>query len=145
MLREGKGGADAVMSMLSAALEERVTGHLKAGVSDKAVSLALNNGLPVALAANGQSFEEAMQGLTESKRVLKLHRLASGTMVSSSTGDVSEFTLKQFVDSLSTVRTRSEKRRESMMHRLMSMYGFEIGLDDVRVIRSKLSLSLIHI
>ncbi len=140
VLREGKGGADAVMSMLSAALEERVTGHLKAGASNKAVSLALNNGLPVAMAANGQSFEEAMQGLTESKRVLKLHRLASGTMVSSSTGDVSEFTLKQFVESLSTVRTRSEKRRESMMHRLMSMYGFEIGLDDVRVIRSKLSI-----
>ena len=140
VLREGKGGADAVMSMLSAALEERVTGHLKAGASDKAVSLALNNGLPVAMAANGQSFEDAMLGLTESKRVLKLHRLASGTMVSSSTGDVADFTLKQFVEALSTVRTRSEKRKDSMMHRLMNMYGFEIGLDDVRAVRSKLSI-----
>ena len=140
VLREGKGGADAVMSMLSAALEERVTGHLKAGASDKAVSLALNNGLPVAMAANGQSFEDAMLGLTESKRVLKLHRLAAGTMVSSSTGDVAEFTLKQFVEALSTVRTRSEKRKDSMMHRLMNMYGFEIGLDDVRAVRSKLSI-----
>ena len=140
VLREGKGGADAVMSMLSAALEERVTGHLKAGASDKAVSLALNNGLPVAMAANGQSFEDAMLGLTESKRVLKLHRLASGTMVSSSTGDVTDFTLKQFVEALSTVRTRSEKRKDSMMHRLMNMYGFEIGLGDVRAVRSKLSI-----
>ena len=140
VLREGKGGADAVMSMLSAALEERVTGHLKSGASDKAVSLALNNGLPVAMAANGQSFEDAMLGLTESKRVLKLHRLAAGTMVSSSTGDVAEFTLKQFVEALSTVRTRSEKRKDSMMHRLMNMYGFEIGLDDVRAVRSKLSI-----
>ena len=140
VLREGKGGADAVMSMLTAALEERVTGHLKAGASDKAVSLALNNGLPVGMAANGQSFEDAMQGLTESKRVLKLHRLASGTMVSSSTGDVEKFTLQQFVEALSTVRTRSEKRRESMMLRLNNMYGFEIGLDEVRVVRSKLSI-----
>ena len=140
VLREGKGGADAVMSMLTAALEERVTGHLKAGASDKAVSLALNNGLPVGMAANGQSFEDAMQGLTESKRVLKLHRLASGTMVSSSTGDVKTFTLQQFVEALSTVRTRSEKRRESMMLRLNNMYGFEIGLDEVRVVRSKLSI-----
>ena len=69
------------------------------------------------MAANGQSFEAAMLGLTESKRVLKLHRLAAGTMVSSSTGDVAEFTLKQFVEALSTVRTRSEKRKDSMMHR----------------------------
>ena len=81
-----------------------------------------------------------MLGLTESKRVLKLHRLAAGTMVSSSTGDVAEFTLKQFVEALSTVRTRSEKRKDSMMHRLMNMYGFEIGLDDVRAVRSKLSI-----
>ena len=92
------------------------------------------------MAANGQSFEDAMLGLTESKRVLKLHRLAAGTMVSSSTGDVAEFTLKQFVEALSTVRTRSEKRKDSMMHRLMNMYGFEIGLDDVRAVRSKLSI-----
>ena len=140
VLREGKGGSDAVMSMLTAALEERVTGHLKAGVSDKAVSLALNNGLPVAMAANGQSFDDAMLGLTESKRILKLHRLASGTMVSSSTGDVADFSLKQFVEALSSVRTRSEKRRDSMMHRLTTMYGFEIGLADVRVVRSKLSI-----
>ena len=140
VLREGKGGSDAVMSMLTAALEERVTGHLKAGASDKAVSLALNNGLPVAMAANGQSFDDAMLGLTESKRVLKLHRLASGTMVSSSTGDVEDFSLKQFVEALSSVRTRSEKRRDSMMHRLTTMYGFEIGLADVRIVRSKLSI-----
>ena len=140
VLREGKGGADAVMSMLTAALEERVTGHLKAGVTGKSVSLALNNGLPVAMAANGQSFEDAMLGLTDSKRVLKLHRLASGTMVSSATGDVEAFTIKQFVEALSTVRTRSEKRRDTMMHRLMNMYGFEIGLDDVRAVRSKLTI-----
>ena len=38
ILREGKGGSDAVMSMLAASLEEQVTGHLKAGASDKAVS-----------------------------------------------------------------------------------------------------------
>lgn len=140
VLREGKGGSDAVMSMLTAALEERVTGHLKAGASGKAVSLALNNGLPVAMAANGQPFDDAMLGLTESKRVLKLHRLASGTMVSSSTGDVEDFSLKQFVEALSSVRTRSEKRRDSMMHRLTTMYGFEIGLADVRIVRSKLSI-----
>ena len=140
VLREGKGGSDAVMSMLTAALEERATGHLKAGASDKAVSLALNNGLPVAMAANGQSFDDAMLGLTESKRVLKLHRLASGTMVSSSTGDVEDFSLKQFVEALSSVRTRSEKRRDTMMHRLTTMYGFEIGLADVRIVRSKLSI-----
>ena len=140
ILREGKGVQMPSCQCFLLPFEERVTGHLKAGVSEKSVSLALNNGLPVAMAANGQSFDEAMLALTESRRVLKLHRLASGTMISSSTGDVSEFTLKQFVDQLSTVRTRSEKRRSSMMHRLMNMYGFEIGLDDVRAIRSKLRI-----
>ena len=39
ILREGKGGADAVLSMLTDALEEEVTGHIQAGKSSKAVSL----------------------------------------------------------------------------------------------------------
>ncbi|MDB2334144.1 hypothetical protein N9V30_04235, partial [Candidatus Poseidoniales archaeon] len=112
ILREGKGGSDAVMSMLAASLEEQVTGHLKAGASDKAVSLAVVKGIPVAMAANGQSFDDAMMGLTESKRILKLHRLASGTTVSSSTGDVEAYSLQSFVEALSSVRTRSEKRKE---------------------------------
>ena len=37
ILREGKGGADAVLSMLSDGLEEEVTGHIQAGKSSKAV------------------------------------------------------------------------------------------------------------
>lgn len=142
ILREGKGGSDAVMSMLAAALEEQVTGHLKAGASDKAVSLAVVKGIPVAMAANGQSFDDAMMGLTESKRILKLHRLASGTTVSSSTGDVESFSLEGFVEALSSVRTRSEKRKETMKHRLMAMFGFEIGLDLVRQQRSKVSIRI---
>ena len=83
ILREGKGGADAVLSMLSDALEEEVTGHIQAGKSSKAVSLILSKGVPVGMyAPSAGSFEEAVLGLTEAKRVLRLHRLPVGTILS---------------------------------------------------------------
>ena len=83
ILREGKGGADAVLSMLTDALEEEVTGHIQAGKSSKAVSLLLSRGVPVGIyAPSAESFEEAVLGLTEAKRVIRLHRLPAGTILS---------------------------------------------------------------
>ena len=101
VLREGKGGSDAVLSMLSDAMEDMVSGHIQAGKSSKAVSLILAKGVPVGLyAPSCESFEEAMLGLTEAKRVMRLHRLPAGTILTRESGTVHDFNLAYFRDLL---------------------------------------------
>ena len=142
VLREGKGGADAVLSMLTDALEEEVTGHIQAGKSSKAVSLLLSRGVPVGIyAPSAESFEEAVLGLTEAKRVIRLHRLPAGTILSRESGTVHDFSLSYFRDLLVTVRTRSESRRANLLYRMNNLIGFEIGMENLRIARSKAKFS----
>lgn len=138
VMREGKGGPGAIVSMLEAAVQEQVTGHIKAGITENvAVSLVLKGGIPVAISAEqGSSFEEAVLGLTDSKKVLKLHRLPSGTIVSKESGNIDDFNLADLRDLIATIRTRSESRRESMMLKINSIMGFEIGVEQLRKARS---------
>ena len=139
-LRDGRGGPDAVISMLKAGVEEEVTGHIQSGSSSKAVSLVLSRGVPVALwapAFDGQ--EEAMMALTEAKRKVKLIRFPSGTIVSSSSGTVDTFTLSGFIESLATVRTRSEARQASLKSLLDDMLGFHAGLESLQKQRAKMA------
>jgi len=138
ILREGKGGADAVLSMLADAIEEGVTGHIQSGKSSKAVSLILSRGIPVGIfAPTAESFEEAMLGLTEARRVIRLHRLPAGTILTRESGTVNDFSLSYFKDLLVTVRTRSESRRANLANRLSLLIGFEIGMEGLRISRAK--------
>ena len=138
ILREGKGGADAVLSMLADAIEEGVTGHIQSGKSSKAVSLILSRGIPVGIfAPTSESFEEAMLGLTEARRVIRLHRLPAGTILTRESGTINDFSLSYFKDLLVTVRTKSESRRANLANRLNSLIGFEIGMEGLRISRAK--------
>ncbi len=138
ILREGKGGADAVLSMLTDAIEEGVTGHIQSGKSSKAVSLILSRGIPVGIfAPTTDSFEEAMLGLTEARRVIRLHRLPAGTILTRESGTINDFSLSYFRDLLVTVRTKSESRRANLANRLNSLIGFEIGMEGLRLARAK--------
>jgi len=138
VLREGKGGSDAILSMLGDAIKEEVTGHIQSGKSSKAVSLVLAKGVPVAIyAPSCESFEEAVLGLTEAKRVIRLHRLPAGSIVTRESGTVHDFSLSYFRDLLVTVRTRSESRRANLKNRLENLIGFEIGMETFRQHRIK--------
>ena len=138
-LREGRGGPDAVVSMLKAGLEEGVTGHIQSGSSSKAVSLVLSRGVPVALWAPAFDDEEkAMMALTEAKRKVQLIRFPAGTIVSAKSGTVEPFSIAAFTQSLSTIRTRSEARQASLRAILEDMLGFEAGLENLREARAKM-------
>ena len=139
-LRDGRGGPDAVISMLKAGVEEEVTGHIQSGSSSKAVSLVLSRGVPVALwapAFDGE--EEAMMALTEAKRKVQLIRFPAGTIVASTSGTVDSFTLSGFIQSLATVRTRSEARQASLKSLLDDMLGFHAGLEALQKQRAKMA------
>lgn len=138
-LRDGRGGPDAVISMLKAGLNEEVTGHIQSGSSSQSVSLVLNRGVPVALWAPSADDEQtAMMALTEPKRKVKLIRFPAGTIVSSNSGTVDSFTVSGFVEQLATVRTRSEARQSSLKALLDDLLGFEAGLEALRAARSKM-------
>ncbi|MCS5533635.1 MAG: hypothetical protein NZ736_05200 [Candidatus Poseidoniaceae archaeon] len=138
VMREGKGGPGAIISMLEAAVSEQVTGHIKSGITENtAVSLVLSKGIPVAISApSNVSFEEAVLRLTDSKRVLKLHRLPTGTIVSSESGNVDDFTLADLRDLIATIRTRSESRKDALMQKINRIMGFEIGVETLRKARN---------
>ena len=100
--------------------------------------MVLSKGIPVAIyAPSCESFEEAVLGLTEAKRVIRLHRLPAGTIVTKESGTVHDFSLAYFRDLLATVRTRSESRRANLRNKLDNLIGFEIGMETFRQHRNK--------
>ena len=142
VLREGRGGPDAILSMLSAAMHEEVTGHLQSGQSSTAVSVVLARGIPVGVSApQSATMEEAMLTFTDSTRVLKLHRLPAGSIVSRDSGTIEGFTLDHFQDLLVTLRTRSESRRANLASKLNELYGFETGMELLRTQRAGASFT----
>ena len=142
VLREGRGGPDAILSMLTAGVKEQVTGHLQSGQSSTSVSVLLARGVPVGVSApEGQSLEEAMLTFTDSTRVLKLHRLPAGSIISRESGTVEEFKLDDFHDLLVTLRTRSESRRATLKAKLNDLFGFEIGMEQLRKSRASATFS----
>ena len=142
VLREGRGGPDAILSMLTAAVTEEVTGHLQAGQSANAVSVLLSRGIPVGISApETDSFEDAMLKFTDSKWVLKLHRLPVGSIVSRESGTLDTFSLDMFHELLVTLRTRSESRKANLRVKLNDLFGFEIGMDVLRTSRASAKFS----
>lgn len=143
VIREGRGGTDAVISMLKTAVEEELTGHLTAGKSSKAVRVALVKGIPVAIQGPEQTkLVESVNSLCESRRVLALHRLPVGTIIGSESGNIPDFNLAGFCDELATTRTRSESRQLLIKQTLEQLYGFEIGLIKLRKERTKYEFSI---
>ena len=143
VVREGRGGTDAIVSMLSTAVEESLTGQLSAGKSSKAIRIALVKGVPVAIQAPGNmKMIDAMSALCESRRVLSLHRLPVGTILGSESGNVPDFNLQTFCDELATTRTRSESRQTLLKMTMNQLYGFEIGLSQLRKERSRVEFAI---
>lgn len=143
VIREGRGGTDAVLSMLTTAVEEGLTGHLTAGKSSKAIRIALVKGIPVAMQAPGQTkIVEAVNMLCESRRVLALHRLPVGTILGPESGNVIDFNLGQFCEELATTRTRSESRQVLLKQMMEQLYGFEIGLQKMKKERTRFEFAI---
>ncbi len=143
VVREGRGGTDAIVSMLSTAVEESLTGQLSAGKSSKAIRIALVKGVPVAIQAPGNmKMIDAMSALCESRRVLSLHRLPVGTILGSESGNVPDFNLETFCSELATTRTRSESRQNLLKMTMNQLFGFEIGLSQLRKERSRVEFAI---
>ena len=143
VLRKGKSGTDAIISMLQTAMEEKVTGHLSAGKSENSIQLIISNGLPLGLTGpEDLSFEDALESMTSAQKTLELHRLPAGTILTKSTGSFQDFSLSTFCSLLSTTRTRTESRQHTLQNKLEVLFGFEIGLEALISDRSKVEFDV---
>ena len=146
VIREGKGGTDAIISMLTSAVEEQVTGHITAGISSKSISMLLSKGLPVGMfTTSGGVFSDVLMDFTDAKKIMKLHRLPAGTLLSENSGNVDQFSLDALFSELPTIRTTSEARQETLTMKLKTLFGFEHTLAKLRKSRKEIEIEGPHI
>ncbi len=146
IVREGRGGSDAVISMLKTALEESITGHLSSGKSSKAIKIALVKGIPVAIQGpKGTKLSSAINDMTEAKRILALHRLPVGTILGPDSGNVKDFSLPSFCSIMSETRVRSDAKKALIKQTMDEMYGFEVGLANLRKERLKVDFKIANL
>ena len=132
VLREGKSGPDAILSMLRVALEEDVYGHLSVGAGERTTAIVLLRGRPVGMvSASAGTLEEAVHDLTDRARVARLHQLPLDAVIGEGTANVAGFTLNAFGAALASVRTRSESRQATLTSRFEDLLGFDAGLERI--------------
>jgi hypothetical protein len=132
VLREGKSGPDAILSMLRVAGEEEVYGHLSVGAGERTTAVVLLRGRPVGMVSStAGTLEEAVHDLTDRARVARLHQLSLDAVIGEGTANVAGFTLNAFGAALSSVRTRSEARKTTLAARFEDLLGFDAGLERI--------------
>ena len=132
VLREGKSGPDAVLSMLRVAKDEEVYGHLSVGAGERTTAVVLLAGRPVGLVSTtAATLEEAVMDLTDRARVARLHQLPLDASIGEGTANVAGFTLAAFGGVLTTCRTRTEARQRTLMDRFEGILGFEVALESL--------------
>jgi len=132
VLREGKSGPDAVLSMLRVAREEQVYGHLSVGAGERTTAVVLLSGRPVGLvSSSAATLEEAVYDLTDRRRVARLHQLPLDAAIGEGTANVPGFTLAAFGASIASSRSRTEDRKDTLMARYEDILGFDVGLESL--------------
>ena len=137
IVREGKGGVDALISMLSTAKTEEITGHLKSEGKGDSVSILLIDGLPSGIYSTAEGLESSIRDISSPSADLQLHRLERSARLTLGRGNIDGFTLESMCHSIATVRTRSESRRDLLTDRLDRLYRFEMGMDSVDSAKSQ--------
>ena len=132
VLREGKSGPDAVLSMLRVAREEEVFGHLSVGAGERTTAVVLLSGRPVGLvSSSAATLEEAVFELTDRRRVARLHQLPLDASIGEGTANVPGFTLAAFGSAVASSRARTEDRQATLMARFDDILGFDVGLESL--------------
>ncbi len=132
VMRESKGGVDALIEMMGWAYDENVTGYINSTKKDSAATIILLDGKPCGVRDSASDkMQDAAKNLTEPKRELKLCRLDKVEMIGAMSGAIDKFSMSGFVQSISTCRTKSEKRQKTLTGKMNDVFGFEIELEQM--------------
>ena len=138
LVKEGKGGVDALIMLLRAAQQANLAGTLRSTTSDglETVDILLLKGMPVAMRARPEmDLETAIRTASAPTNELELRRLEGVTRLSRLRGTTPDFSLQAFTRHLSTVRSRSNKRRKELKAKVAGLYGFRLGLEELQIAR----------
>ncbi len=142
VVREGKGGVDALISMLSTSKNQDITGHIRTEGKKEPVYLLLINGIPTGLIGTQEDndFDQIIKDLSSPSADLQLHRLERAARLTLGSGNIPGFTLATLSHSIATVRTRSESRKTLLTERLDRLYRFEMGMESIAAAKSQWKL-----
>ena len=92
VVRESKGGVDALISMLSTAKMQDITGHIRTERKKNLYTLLLIDGIPTGLiGTRGRSLIKLIKDLSSPSADLQLHRLERAARLTLGSGNVSGF------------------------------------------------------
>ncbi len=132
LMRSGKGGADAILSMMKTAKDEQIDGHIKAGGSDNATYIVISSGIPVAISGDSKlKFDELVHKMTDGKLRIELHRLGAESILTENSGTVNNFSLTKLGSLLANSRSRTESRINTLQLMFNDLFTFEMGLEAV--------------
>ena len=143
LMRTGKGGSDAILSMMKTAKDEQVDGHIKAGGGDNAVHIVLSAGIPVAVSGQkGLKFDELIHRMTDGKLRIELHRLGAESILTAESGTVKNFSLTKLRELISKARSRTEARVNTLQIMFDDLFLFEMGLESISKARKNQKFKL---
>tara|TARA_B100000131_G_scaffold320236_1_gene367851 strand:+ start:5351 stop:8503 length:3153 start_codon:yes stop_codon:yes gene_type:complete len=138
MLEEGlntlerKGGLDSLLSMLSRGNSESISGYIRVENDDDVLDILLSKGIPVgARSKKPLSVKDVAYNSTAPKAKLTLFSLPKVERLGTHLNTTKKFNLNSFCDNISKSRTRSKDREKQINKRLMKMFGFAIGIEDL--------------
>ena len=142
VVREGKGGVDALISMLSTAKMQDITGHIRTEGKNEPVFILLIDGIPTGLIGQSEEseFDQIVKDLSSPSADLQLHRLERAARLTLGRGNVADFSLASLSNSIATVRTRSENRKSLLSERLDTLYQFEMGMESISLAKAQWKL-----
>ena len=138
MLEEGlntlerKGGLDNLLSMLSRGNSESISGYIRVENEKDVLDILISEGIPVgARSIKPLSMKDVAYSSTAPKAKLTLYSLPKIERLKEHLNTTKKFTLNSFCDNIAKSRTRSKDREKQINKRLMKMFGFAIGIEDL--------------
>lgn len=138
MLEEGlntlerKGGLDNLISMFSRGNAELINGYIRVENEDNSLDILLCNGIPVgARSEKPLSVSKVALNSTAPKAKLTLFSLPKVGRLKNHLNNTPKFNLNSFCTNIAKARTRSKDREKQINKRLMKIFGFAIGIEDL--------------
>ncbi len=129
---ERKGGTDNLLSMLSRGKSESISGHIRVDHNDDILDILISNGIPCgARSTTPLSIVEVASAATTPKAKLTLYSLPKVAKLKQHLNTTPKFNLSSFCDNIAKTRTRSKDREKAINKRLMGMFGFAIGVENL--------------
>ena len=129
---ERKGGLDNLLSMLARGNSELINGYIRVEDEDSTLDILISNGIPAgARSVKPLSISKVAHNSTAPKANLTLYSLPKVGRLKHHLNTTPKFNLSSFCDKIAKSRSRSKDREKQINKRLMKLFGFAIGIENL--------------